>query len=80
MYPAREADEIGVQADQRRANPSPEYDTVNYHVMNRLRRWLCRKHKVRGQGYSRYPDRYLYQELDLYQLKRPRRSFPNATV
>jgi RNA-directed DNA polymerase len=59
---------------------SRAYNAVNHHVTNRLRRWLCRKHKVRGQGYSRYPDRYLYQELDLYQLKRPRRSFPNATV
>ena len=59
---------------------SRAYDAVNYHVTNRLRRWLCRKHKVRGQGYSRYPDRYLYRELKLYQLKRPGRSFPNATV
>jgi RNA-directed DNA polymerase len=59
---------------------SRAYNVVNHHVTNRLRRWLCRKHKVRGQGYSRYPDRYLYRELDLYQLKRPRRSFPNATV
>jgi RNA-directed DNA polymerase len=59
---------------------SRAYGVVNHHVTNRLRRWLCRKHKVRGQGYSRYPDRYLYRELKLYQLKRPVRSFPNATV
>jgi RNA-directed DNA polymerase len=59
---------------------SRAYNAVNHHVTNRLRRWLCRKHKVRGQGYSRYPDRYLYRELKLYQLKRPVRSFPNATV
>jgi RNA-directed DNA polymerase len=59
---------------------SRAYDAVNYHVTNRLRRWLCRKHKVRGLGYSRYPDRYLYRELGLYQLKRPGRNFPNATV
>jgi RNA-directed DNA polymerase len=56
------------------------YNAVNYHVTSRLRRWLCRKHKVRGQGYSRYPDRYLYQELGLYQLSRSRRTFPNANV
>ena len=56
------------------------YNAANYDVTSRLRRWLCRKHKVRGQGYSRYPDRYLYRELGLYQLKRPRRSFPNVTV
>jgi RNA-directed DNA polymerase len=59
---------------------SRAYGAVNHHVTNRLRRWLCRKHKVRGLGYSRYPDRYLYRELGLYQLKRPRRNFPNATV
>ena len=55
---------------------SRAYDAVNYHVTNRLRRWLCRKHKVRGQGYSRYPDRYLYRELGLYQLSAPAGDFP----
>jgi len=59
---------------------SRAYNAVNYHVTNRLRRWLCRKHKVRGPGYSRYPDRYLYQKLSLYRLSRPGRKFPNATV
>ena len=59
---------------------SRAYGVVNHHVTNRLRRWLCRKHKVRGQGYSRYPDRYLYRELKLHQLKRPRRNVPTATV
>ena len=59
---------------------SRAYDAVNYHVTCRLRRWLCRKHKVRGLGYSRYPDRYLYQKLSLYQLNRARRSFPSASV
>jgi RNA-directed DNA polymerase len=58
---------------------SRAYNAVNYHVTSRLRRWLCRKHKVRGLGYSRYPDRYLYLKLGLYQLKRRRRSFPSAT-
>ena len=56
------------------------YSVVNHHVTNRLRRWLCGKHKVRGQGYSRYPDRYLYNKLGLYQLSRSGRRFPSATV
>jgi hypothetical protein len=47
-----------------------ENNVVNYHVTSRLRRWLCKKHKVRGPGYSRYPDRYLYRKLSLYQLNR----------
>jgi RNA-directed DNA polymerase len=56
------------------------YSAVNHHVTSRLRRWLCRKHKVRGPGYSRYPDRYLYQKLGLYQLSRTGRRFPRAPV
>jgi RNA-directed DNA polymerase len=59
---------------------SRAYSAVNYHVTSRLRRWLCRKHKVRGLGYSRYPDRHLYLELGLYQLSRSGRRFPSATV
>jgi hypothetical protein len=53
---------------------------VNHHATNRLRRWLCGKHKIRGQGYSRYPDRYLYHKLGLYQLSRSGRRFPSANV
>ena len=59
---------------------SRAYDAVNYHATSRLRQWLCRKYNVRGPGFSRYPDRYLHQKLGLYQLRRPSRSFPCATV
>ena len=59
---------------------SRAYSVVNYHVTSRLRRWLCRKHKVRGLGYSRYPDRHLYLKLGLYQLSRSGRRFPRVTV
>jgi hypothetical protein len=49
---------------------------VNHHVTYRLRRWWCAKHKVRGPGYTRFPDRYLYRELGLFKLQRaaPNRS------
>jgi len=56
------------------------YGMVKHHVTNRLRRWLCAKHRVRGPGYSRYPDAFLYQKLGLYQLGRTRPSLPNASV
>jgi RNA-directed DNA polymerase len=59
---------------------SKAYGMVNYHVTNRLRRWLCAKHRVRGPGYSRYPDAFLYQKLGLYQLRSKRPSFPNASA
>jgi RNA-directed DNA polymerase len=49
---------------------SRAYDVVNNHVTYRLRRWLCAKHKVRGPGYSRFPDRYLYRTLGLFKLQR----------
>lgn len=59
---------------------SRAYSAVNYHATTRLRRWLCVKHKVRGPGYTRYPDRRLYQELGLYRLRRARAGVPTATV
>jgi hypothetical protein len=59
---------------------SKAYGVVNYHVTNRLRRWLCAKHQARGPGYSRYPDAYLYQKLGLYRLSRQHNSPPNATA
>lgn len=56
------------------------YAMINYHATNRLRQWLCDKHKVRGPGYTRFPDKRLYQELGLYQLQRVRSSVLKATV
>jgi len=44
---------------------SPSYRAINTHVTHRLRRWLCKKHKVRGTGWSRYPDQYLHEQLGL---------------
>jgi len=32
---------------------------IDQHVRSRLRRWLCRKHKVKGDGYWRWPVTYL---------------------
>ena len=38
---------------------SPAYKTINTHVTQRLRRWLCEKHKVPGNGITRYPNQPL---------------------
>jgi len=57
---------------------SHAYGLVNRHTGNRLRRWLCRKHKVRGRGTSRFPNQYLYNTLGLVQLKPRRHGFPCA--
>ena len=45
------------------------YRIVTRHAVRRLRRWLCRKHKVEtGQAITRYPDKYLNRELGLVRL------------
>ena len=42
---------------------SPAYAAIDRHATRRLRRWLCRKHKVRAGGYVRFPDRRLWEDL-----------------
>ncbi|MBF0110067.1 MAG: hypothetical protein HQL76_12925 [Magnetococcales bacterium] len=54
------------------------YSAVEAHTKHRLRQWLCRKHKQRGDGQSRYPDRYLHQTLGLVSLQRVRQNFLRA--
>lgn len=57
---------------------SKAYRNVDSHVRHRLRRWLCKKHKVQGRGTTRYSDQHLYQKLGLVQLELRTRSFPWA--
>jgi hypothetical protein len=59
---------------------SPAYKAINIHVKQRLRRWLCKKHKVQGKGYRRYPDQYLYQQLGLINLPKRTHDLPWAKV
>ena len=42
------------------------YEIVMKHVRRRLRRWLCKKHKVRQSGWGRFGDAHLHQELGLH--------------
>lgn len=57
---------------------SRAYRVVDSYVTNRLRRWLCKKHKVPGAGTARFPDEYLYQELGLIRLPKLTRNLPWA--
>jgi RNA-directed DNA polymerase len=41
---------------------SPAYRAIDRHCRQRLRRWLCAKHKVKNRGTSRFPDQYLHDE------------------
>ena len=59
---------------------SKAYRAVDRHTAERLRRWLRKKHKVQGRGTTRYPDRYLYQKLNLVRLAVRRRNLPWATA
>ena len=59
---------------------SKAYRSVDRHATRRLRQWLRAKHKVRGEGTSRFPDQYLYDELGLVRLQQRTRSFPWATA
>lgn len=59
---------------------SPAYRAINTHATQRLRRWLCKKHKVRGKGWSRFPDQVLHEQMGLVNLPTRTRSFPWANV
>lgn len=54
------------------------YRAINAHATQRLRRWLCKKHKVQGTGIKRYPDRYLHEQLGLINLPARTRDLPWA--
>ncbi len=57
---------------------SPAYRGLDRHSCQRLRRWLCAKHKVRNRGLSRFPDRYLHDVLGLVRLSARTHHFPWA--
>lgn len=57
---------------------SKAYRAIDQHVADRLRRWMRTKHKVSGRGTTRYPNEYLYQELNLTRLSAIRRNFSCA--
>jgi RNA-directed DNA polymerase len=59
---------------------SKAYNTVDDHACRRLRLWLRRKHKVQGSGFSRFPDKYLYEVLGLERLAVRTRNFPWANA
>ena len=59
---------------------SPAYKAINSHVTQRLRRWLCKKHKVRGKGISRYPLQYLHGKLGLIHLPSRTHDLPWANA
>jgi len=58
---------------------SRAYAAVDRYARYRLRRWLCAKHKAKGQGRRQFPARYLHQVLGLVELAPRTSSFPWAS-
>jgi RNA-directed DNA polymerase len=46
------------------------FKAVHAHACRRVRRWLRRKYKFRGEGYRQYPDQRLVREFRLLDLRR----------
>ena len=57
---------------------SPAYNAVDQHATQRLRRWLCRKHKVRTGKYVRFSDERLWNHHGLTRLALRPAHFPWA--
>jgi RNA-directed DNA polymerase len=55
------------------------YKIIRKYTEKRLRRWLVKKHKLRGTtGYRQFPDEHLYDKLGLYKLATKRADVPKA--
>ncbi|MFZ1098207.1 MAG: hypothetical protein WAN26_02240, partial [Steroidobacteraceae bacterium] len=59
---------------------SKSYRALDRYTIRRLRRWLCHKHKVGSQGYTRFPDAYFYTRLGLVRLRLLTQTRPWATA
>ena len=57
---------------------SPAYAAVDRHATQRLRRWLCLKHKIRAGKFVRFPDENLWRDLGLTRLAQRRAGLPWA--
>lgn len=59
---------------------SKAYRSVDSHTRQRLRWWLCNKHRIPGKGTSRFPDEVLYNTLGLTRLEVHTRNLPWANA
>ena len=63
------------------SNASPDFVKVDRCARMQVRIWLCRKYRVRGMGWQRFPNLFFHQQLGLHCLVRHVRSGarrPNA--
>ena len=59
---------------------SKSYQAIDTYTTNRLRKWLCKKHKVRNTGKTHFSYEYLYEQLGLIQVARRTRYLPWANA
>jgi RNA-directed DNA polymerase len=59
---------------------SKAYQVLDRHTTQRLSRWLCIKHKVKGARHQRYSAPYLQKKFGLIRLPQLTKSFPWATA
>ena len=48
------------------------YQAIDDHVYDRVRNFLCKRHKVPGRGTKRFPREIVYEELGVLRLRRGR--------
>ena len=49
-------------------NCSKTFAHLRNYIEERVRMYLSRKHRLKGRGYTKYPNAYLYQNLGLYKI------------
>jgi RNA-directed DNA polymerase len=59
---------------------SKAYHAIDEYTMRRLRRWLCKKHKVRNSGKHRFTQEHLHEHLGLVWLYRRTHDLPWANA
>lgn len=57
---------------------SKSYRFLDRYTTTRLRRWLCKKHKQKSGGFTRYPDEYFHRQMGLICLPKLPQSLPWA--
>lgn len=57
---------------------SPAYKAINAHTTERIRRLLCRKHKVQSGGWVRSPHAEFYEQYGLIRLAQTTKRLPWA--
>lgn len=57
---------------------SKAYGTIERYTSSRLRRWVCKKHKIASKGGKRYSFKAIYSKLGLMRLTKLPQTFPWA--